>query len=103
VRIETRGKGLNDVTQKVARVVTASGVRTGLFGASAALLLGLLGWAIAGLPGFGNYPGPYGDVMNRVSVPERNANNVVTAVTLSLVLMVFPLLVAERRLAQREK
>jgi multicomponent Na+:H+ antiporter subunit B len=60
----------------------SAGVRTGVFGASAAVLLGLLGWAIAGLPGFGNYPGPYGDVMNRASVPERNANNVVTAVTL---------------------
>lgn len=57
-------------------------VRTGLFGASAALLLALLGWAIAGLPGFGNYPGPYGDLINRASVPERNANNVVTAVNL---------------------
>ena len=60
----------------------SAGVRTGVFGASAAVLLGLLGWAIAGLPGFGNYPGPYGDVMNRAAVPERNANNVVTAVTL---------------------
>jgi secondary thiamine-phosphate synthase enzyme len=30
VRVETRGKGLSDVTEKVARVVTASGVRTGL-------------------------------------------------------------------------
>jgi secondary thiamine-phosphate synthase enzyme len=30
VRVETRGKGLEDVTQKVARVVTASGVRTGV-------------------------------------------------------------------------
>lgn len=57
-------------------------VRGGLFAASATLLLGLLGWAIAGLPGFGSYPGPYGDLVNRASVPERNANNVVTAVTL---------------------
>jgi secondary thiamine-phosphate synthase enzyme len=30
VRVETRGKGLNDVTQKVARFVSMSGVRTGL-------------------------------------------------------------------------
>ena len=30
VRVETRGQGLNDVTQKIARVVSFSGVRTGL-------------------------------------------------------------------------
>ena len=30
MRVETRGKGLDDVTQRVARVVTASGVRAGL-------------------------------------------------------------------------
>ena len=30
IRVETRGKGLSDVTQNVARVVTASGVRTGV-------------------------------------------------------------------------
>ena len=30
VRVATRGQGLSDVTQKVARVVSASGVRTGL-------------------------------------------------------------------------
>jgi secondary thiamine-phosphate synthase enzyme len=30
VRVETRGKGLADVTQKVARFVSMSGVRTGL-------------------------------------------------------------------------
>ena len=30
VRVETRGKGLNDITQKVARFVSMSGVRTGL-------------------------------------------------------------------------
>ena len=30
VRVATRGQGLSDVTQRVARVVSASGVRTGL-------------------------------------------------------------------------
>jgi secondary thiamine-phosphate synthase enzyme len=30
VRVETRGQGLSDITQKVARFVSMSGVRTGL-------------------------------------------------------------------------
>lgn len=57
-------------------------VRLGLFVVSGVVLLGLFGWAIAGLPGFGRYPGPYGDIMNRASVPERNSTDVVTSVNL---------------------
>jgi multicomponent Na+:H+ antiporter subunit B len=37
-------------------------------------------WGYAGLPDFGHYLGPYGDVLNAVSVPERNITDVVTAV-----------------------
>ena len=43
---------------------------------------GLLAWAIAGLPGFGRYPGPYGPLVNRLTVPARNATDAVTAVNL---------------------
>jgi multicomponent Na+:H+ antiporter subunit B len=37
-------------------------------------------WGYWGLPDFGHYRGPYGDVLNAVSVPERNITDVVTAV-----------------------
>src|SRR5271170_658605 len=37
-------------------------------------------WGIFGLPGFGNYPGPYGDIINRVAVQQTNATGVVSAV-----------------------
>jgi multicomponent Na+:H+ antiporter subunit B len=43
-------------------------------------LLGLLLWAFVGLPDFGHYKGPYGDILNRVAVPERSTTDVVTAV-----------------------
>jgi multicomponent Na+:H+ antiporter subunit B len=44
---------------------------------------GLLFLLIAGLrklPGFGDYPGPYGNVLNGVAVTQRHATNLVTAV-----------------------
>ncbi|HEX5189968.1 MAG TPA: MnhB domain-containing protein [Streptosporangiaceae bacterium] len=37
-------------------------------------------WGLAGLPGFGLYPGPYGDVINRIAVGQTNATGVVSAV-----------------------
>ena len=37
-------------------------------------------WGLAGLPGFGNYPGPYGDIINRIAVAQTNATGVVSAV-----------------------
>jgi multicomponent Na+:H+ antiporter subunit B len=40
----------------------------------------LLLWGFGGLPNFGHYRGPYGDILNRVSVPERHVTDVVTAV-----------------------
>jgi len=45
--------------------------------AAGALLL----WGLTGLPDYGVYAGPYGDVLNRVAVAERKAANVVAAVT----------------------
>ena len=41
----------------------------------AALLL----WGLRGLPRFGSYPGPYGDVLNSFAVGERKATDVVSA------------------------
>lgn len=55
-------------------------VRLGVFGVGAVGLGALLLWAIAGLPDFGHYPGPYGTILNRVALPERHASNVVVSV-----------------------
>jgi multicomponent Na+:H+ antiporter subunit B len=57
--------------------------RTRLFLLGPALLgLGaLFAWAIAGLPAFGDYRGPYGFVLNRVVVPLRHTTNVVMGTT----------------------
>ena len=49
-------------------------------------LLGIAGltsfyiWGLGGLPGFGHYPGPYGDIINRIAVGQTNATGVVSAV-----------------------
>ena len=55
-------------------------VRIRVFAVALAGLLGLLLWAFIGLPDFGHYTGPYGDILNRVAVPERSTTDVVTAV-----------------------
>ena len=49
---------------------------------SAALILfaGMLVWGLLGVPGFGRYRGPYGDVINAVAGPERHVTNMATAV-----------------------
>jgi multicomponent Na+:H+ antiporter subunit B len=51
-----------------------------LFLAGAVGLALLLAWGLGGLPPFGEYRGPYGDVLNRVVVSERHVSEVVTAV-----------------------
>jgi multicomponent Na+:H+ antiporter subunit B len=51
-----------------------------VFLVAAAGLAALLVWGLAGLPDFGHYRGPYGDVLNRLSVPQRSTTDVVTAV-----------------------
>jgi multicomponent Na+:H+ antiporter subunit B len=40
----------------------------------------LLAWGFAGLPDFGHYPGPYGDVLNAAAGAERHVTNVPTSV-----------------------
>jgi multicomponent Na+:H+ antiporter subunit B len=51
-----------------------------LFLPSAAGLLFLLIDGLQGLPAFGHYPGPYGNVLNGLAVTQRHATNLVTAV-----------------------
>jgi multicomponent Na+:H+ antiporter subunit B len=55
-------------------------IRIVLFFFSAAGLAALLLWAVSGLHSFGEYPGPYGTVLNSVAVDQRHATNVVAAV-----------------------
>ena len=37
-------------------------------------------WGLTGPPGFGNYPGPYGTIINRVGVAQTKATAVVSAI-----------------------
>lgn len=37
-------------------------------------------WGLSGLPGFGHYPGPYGDIINQIAVAQTHATGVVSAV-----------------------
>ncbi len=55
-----------------------------LFLASALALALVLGLSFAGLPPAGDYRGPYGDLVNAVTVPERNVTDAVTAVNFDL-------------------
>jgi multicomponent Na+:H+ antiporter subunit B len=55
-------------------------VRRWVFLAAAAVAGGLLLWGTSGLPEYGVYAGPYGDVLNATAVGERKATNVVAAV-----------------------
>jgi multicomponent Na+:H+ antiporter subunit B len=59
------------------------GQRRWIFLAGAAGLVAFYLWGLAGLPGFGNYPGPYGDLINRIAVAQTNATGVVSAVNFS--------------------
>lgn len=37
-------------------------------------------WGLSGLPGFGKYPGPYGDILNSVAIAQTHATAVVSAI-----------------------
>jgi multicomponent Na+:H+ antiporter subunit B len=56
-------------------------IRLLVLGPALAGLGALFAWAIAGLPAFGDYRGPYGFVLNRVVVPLRHSTNVVMGTT----------------------
>jgi len=55
-------------------------VRRWVFLAGAVGLAAFYLWGLAGLPGFGGYPGPYGDIINRVAVAQTNATGAVSAI-----------------------
>jgi multicomponent Na+:H+ antiporter subunit B len=50
------------------------------FLAGAGGLIAFYMWGMAGLPGFGNYPGPYGYIINAIAVAQTHATGVVSAV-----------------------
>lgn len=54
--------------------------RVAIFLPALAVFGGLLAWAVAGIPDFGDFSGRYGLLLNRVAVPERHLTNAVTAV-----------------------
>lgn len=56
-------------------------VRIGVLAPALAGLGALFAWAIAGLPAFGDYRGPYGFALNRMVVPLRHTTNVVMGTT----------------------
>ena len=56
------------------------GLRRWLFLAGMAGLAACYLWGLGGLPGFGHYPGPYGDIINRIAVGQTHATGVVSAV-----------------------
>ncbi len=56
-------------------------VRTAVLAPALLGLGALFAWAIAGLPAFGDYRGPYGYVLNKVVVPLRHTTNVVMGTT----------------------
>ncbi|HWG46822.1 MAG TPA: MnhB domain-containing protein [Gemmataceae bacterium] len=51
-----------------------------LFVAGAAGFAALLLWGLAGLPAFGDYRGPYGDVINASAVAQRHLTNMASAI-----------------------
>jgi multicomponent Na+:H+ antiporter subunit B len=55
-------------------------IRIAVFLPALGVFGGLLAWAVAGIPDFGDFHGRYGLLLNRVVVPERHMTNVVTAV-----------------------
>lgn len=56
------------------------GVRAAMTVSAGTALFVLALWAAGGLPPFGRYAGPYGDVLNTVGPHERQIPNIVTAV-----------------------
>ena len=55
-------------------------LRLWIFVAGTVGLAAFVLWGLAGLPAFGHYPGPYGDIINRITVAQTNATGVVSAV-----------------------
>jgi multicomponent Na+:H+ antiporter subunit B len=56
------------------------GQRRWIFLVAGAALVAFYLWGMSGLPGFGNYRGPYGPAILRVAVAQTNATGVVSAI-----------------------
>jgi multicomponent Na+:H+ antiporter subunit B len=56
-------------------------LRRWIFLVAGLALLAFYLWGLSGLPGFGNYPGPYGPAILRIAVAQTNATGVVSAIT----------------------
>jgi len=56
------------------------GQRRWVFGVAVAGLAAFYLWGLSGLPGFGNYPGPYGFAILHIAVQQTDATGVVSAV-----------------------
>jgi multicomponent Na+:H+ antiporter subunit B len=56
------------------------GQRRWVFGVAAAGLAAFYLWGLSGLPGFGNYPGPYGFVILHLAVRQTLATGIVSAI-----------------------
>jgi len=54
--------------------------RIWLFAVPAVAVGALLVWSFTGLPSFGHYRGPYGNIINANAVPQRHTTNAVAAV-----------------------
>ena len=55
-------------------------MRMWLFAPAVVVFAGFFVWGLTGLPPVGNYPGPYGDVINNVAVNERHVTDMVSAI-----------------------
>ena len=60
------------------------GVRRLLLLPTLVVLAAVLAAGVAGLPHFGHYRGPYGQVVSRLAVPARGADNAVAAVVFDI-------------------
>ena len=58
----------------------SAAIRLRVFLGAGAALLAFLLWSFSGLPDFGHYAGPLGDVLVRLSIPERQTTAVVSAI-----------------------
>ncbi|HEU5020156.1 MAG TPA: MnhB domain-containing protein [Pseudolabrys sp.] len=55
-------------------------IRSVAFVVMALILVPFIVAGLSGLPAFGNYPGPYGDIINAIGTPVRHITNMVTGV-----------------------
>jgi multicomponent Na+:H+ antiporter subunit B len=59
-------------------------VRVALFVVAGLGLVAFLAWGFSGLPSFGHYPGPYGDLVVHHALADRQATNATTTVVMDI-------------------